>query len=165
MKVLLFNGGPHEKGCVYTALAEIAATLKLEDVESQYYWLGNKAIHGCMSCWGCVDKGKCVIDDQVNEFVALAVKADGFVFGSPVHYASACGASCAFLDRVFFSSQNHKGGPVFYLKPAAAVISARRAGTTAAFDRLNKYFAISQMPIISSCYWNMVHGYTPDDVQ
>lgn len=164
MKVLLVNGSPHEKGCTYTALTEIAKTLKQENIDSEIFWLGNKPIGGCIACHTCAKTGKCVFDDKVNVFTAMAKKADGFVFGSPVHYAAATGNLTAFMNRVFYSDSCGKGR-AFYLKPAAAVLSARRAGTTAAFDQLNKYFTISQMPILSSRYWNMVHGYTPEDVQ
>lgn len=164
MKVLLVNGSPHEKGCTYTALAEIAKTLLEEEIDSEIFWLGTKPIGGCIACHTCAKTGKCVFDDAVNEFTAKAKEADGFIFGSPVHYAAASGNLTAFMDRVFYSDGCGKGR-AFYLKPAAAVISARRAGTTAAFDQLNKYFTISQMPVISSRYWNMVHGYTPEDVQ
>lgn len=164
MKVLMVNGSPHEKGCTYTALEEIAKTLEEEGIDSEIFWLGTKPIGGCISCHTCVKTGKCVFDDLVNEFTAKAKEADGFIFGTPVHYASAGGNITAFMDRVFYSDGCGKGR-AFYLKPAAAVASARRAGTTATLDQLNKYFTISQMPVISSKYWNMVHGYTPDDVR
>ena len=160
MKVILVNGSPHEKGCTYTALAEVAGILAEEGLAAQIFQLGSDAISGCTDCGACFTLGRCVIDDKVNEFLALAKEADGFVFGSPVYYASANGALTSFMDRAFFA-----GSDAFYLKPAAAVISARRAGTTATFDQLNKYFAISQMPIISSQYWNMVHGMEPEDVR
>lgn len=164
MKVLLVNGSPHEKGCTYTALTEIAKTLKEEEIDSEIFWLGTKPIGGCIACHTCAKTGKCVFDDAVNAFTAKAKDADGFIFGSPVHYAAASGNLTAFMDRVFYADSCGKGR-AFYLKPAAAIVSARRAGTTAAFDQLNKYFTISQMPVISSRYWNMVHGYTPEDVQ
>lgn len=164
MKVLLVNGSPHEKGCTYTALTEIAKTLQEEEIDSEIFWLGTKPIGGCIACHTCAKTGKCVFDDTVNAFTAKAKDADGFIFGSPVHYAAASGNLTAFMDRVFYADSCGKGR-AFYLKPAAAIVSARRAGTTAAFDQLNKYFTISQMPVISSRYWNMVHGYTPEDVQ
>lgn len=160
MKVLLVNGSPHEKGCTYTALCEIADTLKEEGIESEIFQIGKKPIGGCIACNKCSERGKCVFDDCVNEFVAKAEEADGFVFGSPVHYAAASGAITSFMDRVFYS-----GGRRFYMKPAAAVVSARRAGTTAALDQLHKYFFLAQMPIVPSKYWNMVHGTTPDQVK
>lgn len=164
MKVLMVNGSPHEKGCTYTALEEIAKTLEEEGIDSEIFWLGTKPIGGCISCHTCAKTGKCVFDDLVNEFTAKAKEADGFIFGTPVHYASAGGNITSFMDRVFYSDACGKGR-AFYLKPAAAVASARRAGTTATLDQLNKYFTISQMPVISSRYWNMVHGFTPDDVR
>ncbi|MDL2291198.1 flavodoxin family protein [Desulfovibrio sp. OttesenSCG-928-F20] len=161
MKVLLVNGSPNSHGCTYTALGEVAETLGKEGVETQIFQIGKKPVSGCMACRKCREIGKCIVDDIVNEFVELAKGADGFVFGSPVYFASAAGAMTAFMDRVFFSSDRN----VFYLKPGAAVVSARRAGTTATFDQMNKYFTICQMPIISSTYWNMVHGFTPEDVR
>lgn len=161
MKVLLVNGSPHEKGCTYTALSEIAVTLEKEGIEAEIFWVGNQAVHGCIACKTCKEKGQCVFDDRVNEFTKKAVEADGFVFGSPVYYASANGTLMSFMDRAFYSA---KPG-TFYLKPGAAVTSARRAGTTATLDEINKYFQITQMPIISSSYWNMVHGGCAEDVQ
>jgi multimeric flavodoxin WrbA len=164
MKVLLVNGSPHAKGCTYTALCEVAKTVNEEGIETEIVQLGVKPISGCIACGNCRTKGKCFIEDSVNDFVARAKNADGFIFGSPVHYAAATGAITSFMDRVFYSEMC-AGQRAFYLKPAACVVSARRAGTTATFDQLNKYFTIAQMPIISSRYWNMVHGATPDDVQ
>lgn len=164
MKVLLVNGSPHAQGCTYTALCEIEKTLKAEGVEAEHFWLGNKPISGCIACGSCAKMGHCAFDDCVNVFLSLAKDADGFVFGSPVHYAAASGALTSFMDRLFYtdSAGGHRS---FYLKPAACIFSARRAGTTAAFDQINKYFTISQMPIVSSCYWNMVHGSKPEDVK
>lgn len=163
MKVILINGSPHEQGCTYTALAEVARTLRDEGVDSEFFHIGTRPISGCLACYRCRQLGQCVIEDRVNEFLVGAEGADGFIFGSPVHYASAGGAVTAFLDRVFFADAL-TGRHCFYLKPAAAVVSARRAGTSAALDQLNKYFMISQMPVISSQYWNMVHGHSPEDV-
>jgi len=163
MKVLLVNGSPHEHGCTYTALMEISNTLKKEEVESEFFWIGNKPIPGCIACKSCVKNKKCIIDDNVNEFLNISKEFDGFVFGSPVHFASASGAITSFLDRVFYTDLC-AGLTSFYLKPAAAIVSARRAGTTTTFDQLNKYFGIMQMPIVTSQYWNMVHGANPDDV-
>jgi multimeric flavodoxin WrbA len=164
MKVILVNGSPHEKGCTDTALETVAKTLNEEGIETRIFHLGTKPLIGCTACGACAKTGRCVYDDRVNEFLDLAEEADGFVFGSPVHYASAGGAIVSFMDRAFFAGSNSAKLP-FYLKPAAAVVSARRAGTTAAFDQLNKYFTISQMPVISSRYWNMVHGTKPEDVE
>jgi multimeric flavodoxin WrbA len=164
MKVLLVNGSPDEKGCVYTALDEVAKTLNEEGIETKIFYIGKKAISGCIGCRKCRATGRCGIPGTVNEFLNIAGDYDGFIFGSPVHYAAAGGAITSFLDRAFFASVTDAGKP-FYLKPAAAVVSARRAGTTSAFDQLNKYFTISEMPVISSQYWNMVHGNTPDEVK
>ncbi len=164
MKVLLVNGSPHEKRCTFTALEEVANSIKGEGIDTEIYWLGKEAMSGCIACGHCFKNGKCVFDDKVNEFIEMAKEADGFIFGSPVHYASAGGMITSFMDRLFYSDML-SGKNAFYLKPAAAVVSARRAGTTATLDQLNKYFTISQMPIISSRYWNMVHGASPDDVK
>lgn len=164
MKVILVNGSPNRNGCTYTALSEIASVLESEGIQSEIFHIGSEPIPGCTACGVCREAGECATDDAVNEFVAKAASADGFVFGSPVHYASAGGAITSFLDRVFFSDML-TGKKSFYLKPAAAIASARRAGTTATLDQLNKYFTISQMPIISSQYWNMVHGQKPEDVR
>ena len=164
MKVLLVNGSPHEKGCTYTALMEVANTLKDEGIDSEIYWIGIKPLTGCTACKSCARTGKCAFNDKVNEFLDIAQNADGFIFGSPVHYAAATGAITSFMDCAFYT--NLLGGRnAFYLKPAAAVLSARRAGTTATLDQLNKYFTISEMPIVSSRYWNMVHGAKPEDVK
>ena len=166
MKVLLFNGSPHEKGCTFTALEEIVKTLKEEGIDSEIYQIGTGAITPCRGCGMCGKLGKCVVnDDGVNAFVDYAANFDGFVFGSPVHYASASGAITAFLDKVFVSAFKSGRGDIFRHKPGAAVASARRAGTTATLDQLNKYMTISEMPIISGRYWNMVHGSTAEDVK
>ena len=160
MKVLLVNGSPNRKGCTYTALEEVAKTLEQNGIETEIFQLGNKAISGCIGCRACKKTGECFMDDKVNEFAKKAKEADGFVFGSPVHYSSASGTLTSFLDRLFYSASS-----VLAFKPAASVVSARRAGTTAAFDQINKYATISNMPIVSSQYWNMVHGFTPEDVK
>lgn len=166
MKVLLFNGSPHKNGCTYTALEEISKTLKEEGIDSEIYQIGIGSITPCRGCGACSKIGKCVInDDDVNNFVEYARNFDGFVFGSPVHYGSADGGITAFLDRAFFSAFMSGQGEVFSYKPASAVASARRSGTTATLDQLNKYMTISQMPIISGRYWNMVHGATADEVK
>lgn len=159
MKVMLVNGSPHEKGCTYTALCEVAKALEADGVETEIFWLGTKAIAGCRGCAACATLKKCVIDDIVNEFVEKAATADGFIFGSPVHYAAPSGAITAFMDRAFYS-----GGRNLRYKPAAAIVSCRRAGSSAALDVLNKYFTISCMPVVTSSYWNMVHGAKPEDV-
>ena len=163
MKVLLFNGSPHKDGCTYTALCEIQKTLNEEGIESEIYQIGTEPVAACRACYACGKLGKCVINDKVNEFVNYAADFDGFIFGSPVHYASACGGITAFLDRAFFVAAR-SGKNVFMHKPGAAIAAARRAGTPATLDQLNKYFTITQMPIISGRYWNMVHGATAGEV-
>ncbi len=162
MKVLLVNGSPHEKGCTYTALCEAAKALNANGIETEIFHIGKKPIGGCWGCGACAKLGKCVQDDTVNEFVQKAEQADGFIFGSPVYYASPAGSLISFMDRAFYS-----GSRKMAFKPAAAVASARRAGTVSTFDVLNKYFTINNMPIVSANYWNGVHGAnnTPSDVE
>lgn len=160
-KVLLVNGSGNAHGCTYTALTEVAKALEAEGVEAEIFQIGNGPVRDCIGCGGCGRKKECVFnDDRVNEFVKLAKDADGFVFGSPVYYAHPSGRILSFLDRAFYS-----GKDAFAYKPAASVVSARRGGTTASVDVLNKYFGISQMPVVSSTYWNMVHGNTPEEVK
>jgi len=142
----------------------VAKTLNTEGIETQIFQIGTKPLAGCIACKSCAKTGRCGFSDRVNDFLDIAGDADGFVFGSPVHYAAAGGAITSFMDRAFYTDLC-SGKQSFYLKPAAAVVSARRAGTTSTFDQLNKYFTISEMPIISSRYWNMVYGATPEDVK
>jgi multimeric flavodoxin WrbA len=161
MKVLLINGSPHKEGCTYTALKEVAGALEANGVETRIHHIGTKAVFGCTACSKCIELGRCALnDDAYNELLDLCLEADGIVIGSPVYYAGANGSLCALLDRIFFSA----GGRLRY-KPGAAVVSCRRGGASAAFDRLNKYFTISQMPVVSSQYWNSVHGFTSEDVK
>ena len=160
MKVLLINGSPHAKGCTYTALCEVAEALNKEGIETEIFQVGTKPISGCLGCGACMKTGRCVISDTVNEFLDLAEQAAGFVFGSPVHFASASGMLTSFMDRAVYGRGN-----LFAYKPAAAIMSCRRGGATAAFEQINKYFTISNMPIVGSQYWNMVHGNTPDEVK
>ena len=147
----------------YTALCEVSRALNDNGVDTDIFWIGNKALSGCIACKKCQGTGKCVFQDSVNEFLEIAGDYDGFVFGTPVHWAGATGAMTSFMDRVFYADLNG-GGDRFRLKPAAVVISARRAGTTATWDQVNKYFGLMQMPIITSRYWNMMHGTTPQEV-
>ena len=165
LKVLMFNGSPNKEGCTYTALKEISDTLNDEGIDSDIFHVGKEPILSCQACGACAKIGKCVINDKVNEFVDLAKNYDAFVIGSPVHYASSSGATVAFLDRVFYSASRSGRGNIFKHKPGFAIASARRAGTTATLDQLNKYFTINQMVLVSGRYWNMVHGRTPDDVR
>ena len=164
MKVLLINGSPHKEGCTYTALNEVAAALNKQEIDTDIFWIGNKALSGCIACKTCVEKNQCVFDDKVNEFLNIAGDYDGFVFGTPVHWGGASGSITSFMDRVFYADLCG-GGDRFLLKPAAVVTSARRAGTTATWDQMNKYFGLMQMPIITSRYWNMVHGASPEQVK
>jgi len=159
MKVLMINGSPNARGCTYTALTEVAKTLNEAGVVTEFIQVGNKDLRGCIACRKCKTSGKCAFDDLVNEVAPKLAECDGIVVGSPVYYASANGTLVSFLDRLFYSTRFDKT-----MKVGAAVVSARRGGTTATFDQLNKYFTISGMPVVSSQYWNMVHGYTPEDV-
>ena len=162
MKVLLVNGSPRKNGCTNAALNEIAETLAEEGVESEIFWVGAKPVRDCIACHKCVELGKCVFDDDpANALAEKAKECDGFVFGSPVYYAHPSGQLLSVLDRAFYS-----GGSAFEGKPGAAVVSARRGGTAASFDVINKYFTICicRMPVVASTYWNMVYGKTPEEV-
>ncbi len=159
MKALLLNGSPNAKGCTYTALSIVAEELEKNGIEAEIVHVGHKDIHGCISCGRCAELGHCVFNDIVNEVAPKFEAADALIVGSPVYYASPNGTLLACLDRLFFSTHFDKR-----MKVGASVVSARRAGTTAAFDVLNKYFTISEMPVASSRYWNMVHGFSAEDV-
>jgi len=161
MKVLLVNGSPNEKGCTNRALGETAKALNEAGIETDVFWIGSKPIAGCIACNKCAGSGSCALGGIVNDFSKSAESADGFIFGSPVYYAAATGSLTSFLDRVFFARKPD----TFRLKPGASIVSARRAGTTAALDQLNKYFTVAEMPVISSRYWNMVHGKSPEEVE
>lgn len=162
MKVLMINGSPHKNGCTYTALNIIAEELKAQGVGSEIVWLGNGPVRGCIGCGGCKKSGKdrCIFgDDGVADIAEKCKTADGYIFGAPVHYASPNGATVAALDRIFYSA-----GKYMQFKPAASIVSARRAGTTASYDVLNKYIGINNMLMVPASYWNMVHGNTPEEV-
>jgi Multimeric flavodoxin WrbA len=159
MKVLLVNGSPHPNGSTHTGLIEVSKSLEAQGIDTELIWLGVKPISGCIACSRCRKTGRCFINDSVNDFLDKAELADGFVLGSPVHFAALSGVMTSFLDRVFYA-----GLPAFRGKPGAGIISCRRGGSTAAFDQLNKYFTISEMPIVSSQYWNMIHGQSPEEV-
>ena len=159
MKVILVNGSPHQHGCTYTALKEVEKTLNKNGVETEMFWLGTKTIAGCIGCGKCLKDGKCFVDDKVNEFLDKVPNADGFVFGTPVHFAASSGMLSSFMDRAFYGRKK-----LFSNKVATAVVSCRRGGATSALDEVNKYFSISNMPIVSSQYWNIVHGNKPDEV-
>ena len=160
MKVLLINGSPHAKGSTYTALNEVAVTLEKEGIETEIIHIGNQAIRGCIACAKCREIGHCVFDDAVNDVAEKFAHADGLEEGSPVYYASANATLIAFLDRLFYSSARQFDKT---MKVGAAVVSARRGGNTATFDELNKYFTISGMPVVSSQYWNQIHGNNAED--
>lgn len=163
MKVLLINGSPKKEGCTYTALSEVAKELEEQGIETEIFHVGSKAVQGCLGCGYCSksEDHLCVYkEDPLNEAIIKAREADGFVFGSPVHYAAASGALTSFLDRLFWSTSRS-----FAFKPGAAVVSCRRGGSTAALDQINKYFTFANMPVVSSRYWNMVHGTTPEEVR
>ncbi len=165
LKVMLVNGSPHKDGCTNRALDEIEKTLMTDGIEVGRFWVGTKPIAGCIACGYCAShNGECVFNDIVNRFNEVAGEYDGFIFGSPVHYAAATGAITSFMDRSFYS-QAMGGANIYPHKPAACVVSARRAGNTSTFDQLNKYFSIVQMPIITSSYWTMVFGSCPEDVE
>lgn len=155
MKVILVNGGPHKDGCTNVALEEVEKTLNKEGIETETLWLGTKPIGGCIGCNVCLkNDNKCFMNsDGVNEFIEKAKEADGFVFGSPVHFAAASGALTSFLDRVFYGR-----GKIFERKAFASVVSCRRGGATAAFDQINKYALMSNMYVVGSSYWNQIHG-------
>lgn len=159
MKVLLVNGSPHEHGCTYTALNEIAMTLQKSGIETEILYLGKQALHGCIACGNCYRTGQCAFSDLVNETANRIQEFDGLIVGTPVHYASPSAQVIAFLDRLFYSASGKMAG-----KLGASIVSCRRGGATSSFDCLNKYFTIANMPIVSSQYWNMVHGNTPDEV-
>jgi multimeric flavodoxin WrbA len=146
------------------ALKEIERTLHDEGIETEIFWIGKKAIGGCIACLKCKATKKCVVEGGVNEFRELAKLADGFIFGTPVHYAAASGNITSFLDRLFFSTGQSGQRDIFRLKPASNIAIARRGGSSAALDQLGKYQTISEMPIVSSTYWNMVHGAKAEDV-
>lgn len=160
MKVILFNGSPNIHGCTYTALHEIEETLQKNGIETEVFQVGSKNVRGCIGCGKCRESGKCIFDDIVNEAIDKIKEADGVVFGSPVYYASANGTMISFLDRLFYAASQHLA-----YKPGAVVVSARRAGTTATYDELNKYLGISNMLIVPAPYWNMVHGNTAEEVK
>lgn len=162
MKVLVINGSPHLNGCVDRGLREVEDVLKKEGIEIERVNVGNKNIRGCISCNFCREHGRCVFNDEVNETAPKFAEADGVLVGTPVYYAGPNGQLHSFLDRLFYSTS---GVVNKTMKVGATVVSSRRAGSTSAFDDINKYFTISAMPIVSSTYWNEVHGFTAEDVE
>ena len=164
MKVLLVNGSPHKNGCTNAALGIVAEALQKEGIETEIFWIGNKPMASCLGCATCMKKLQCVFDDAVNRFAEVAKTADGFVFGSPVHYAGIAGAMNGFLDRAFMSDEL-SGRHSLLRKPGAVVTTSRRAGATATLDQMQKWLSYSEMPIVSSRYWNEIHGNTPEEIQ
>ena len=160
MKVLLLNGSPHRDGSTNRALEEVCKTLNEEGIETEIVHVGNQAVYGCTACYACYKINKCVYDDIVNEIAEKFEKADGLIIGSPVYYASPNGTLISLLDRLFYSTRFNKA-----MKVGASVVSCRRGGNSASFDVLNKYFTISNMPIVSSRYWNMVHGNNKEETE
>ncbi len=159
MKVLLINGSPNARGCTYTALSEIVKTLDKHAIDSEIYHIGTKPIAGCIACGKCKSGAPCIFDDGLNEIAARLDEFDALIVGAPIYYAGPSGQSTAFLDRLFYSAAGKLTG-----KPGAAIVSCRRGGASAGFDRLLKYFSINSMPIVTSQYWNQVHGNTPQEV-
>ena len=162
MKVILVNGSSHEDGCTHTALCEVASAIQAEGIETEIFWVGSKELSGCLDCGNCNDlHGNCIFAKRAEEFIEAAKTADGFVFGSPVHYDAAAKNMVSFMNRVFYSSARD----TFYLKPAAAIITARSGGTTATLKQLHEYCFTAQMPIIPSKYWNMIHGMSSEQIK
>ena len=161
MKVLLVNGSPHRDGCTNEALTIISEELAKYDIDTEKIWIRNRQVRGCVACEKCLEDGLCnFTDDCTNDIKKALLECDGIIVGSPVYFAGPNGALCAILDRVFY----HDLGK-FANKPGAGIVSCRRSGSTASFDRLNKYFTIRNMPIVPSQYWNAVHGNTPEEVR
>lgn len=161
MKVLLLNGSPHREGNTFIALSEVARTLREEGIETEIVSIGTRPIPGCIACWKCSETGQCAFNDDLYvELRGKLAEADGLVVGSPVYFAGPNGSLCALLDRLFVSCVDRLA-----YKPAAAVVVCRRGGASAAFDRLNKYFTITNMPVVSSQYWNSVHGRLPGEAR
>ena len=159
-KVLLINGSPNAQGNTWTALNEVADALEKHRVETELLYLGKQPISGCIACYKCVKAGKCVFDDQVNQVIEKLDSYDGIIIGSPVYFAGPNGHLCAFLDRLFWAGGKRLAG-----KLAAAVVCCRRGGASAALDRLNRYLTYSNMCVVGSSYWNMVHGMKPGEVK
>ena len=159
MKVLLVNGSPRENGCTYTALREAADTLERSGIETEILWVG-KDVPGCTACGGCRKLGKCVIDDQVNRVIGKLDSYDGFIFGTPVYYGGPSGQILSFMNRLFFAASAKMAG-----KPVSSVVSCRRGGASSAYQQMNMHFMMTNMVVITSQYWNQVHGNTPDEVR
>lgn len=155
MKVLLVNGSPHPQGGTWQALSLVEEALHEKGIETEWFWIGNKSVRGCIDCRKCAETYRCAFSDDVcNKLIESILKSDGLIIGTPVYFAAPSGALCALLDRVFYAASTHGG--LFRGKPAAAIASCIRSGANSAIDRLNKYFTFSEMPIVSSSYWNML---------
>lgn len=160
MKILLVNGSPHKDGVINFALEEVANELNKNNIKSEIFWIGNNAISGCIGCGNCFKTKRCFIDDKVNEFMEKAKEADGYIFGSAVHYAGPTGFLKSFMDRCFYGKSS-----IFEYKPAASIVSCRRGGAATAFDDINKYFTISNMLVVGSQYWNLIHGNSKEEAK
>ncbi len=159
MKVLMINGSPNEKGCTFTALNEVSATLAKHGIDSELLYLGKKPVAGCIACMKCFKTGHCFMDDQVRVIQGRLAEFAAIILGSPVYYSQATGQIASFCQRLFFCKESEMAG-----KLGAAVVSCRRGGASATFEQLNQYFTICNMPVVSSQYWNSVHGWNPEDV-
>lgn len=163
MKVLLVNGSPHKEGCTYTALSEVAGTLHKNGIETDFFWIGTEPLAGCIACNACSTTGKCFRNDVVNDFVDKIDEYDGFVFGSPVHFATVAGSMLSFMQRAFYVGAIQR--PKIMGKPGAAIVTCRREGSSATLDQLNKFIVGNNMPMVPSQLWNVVHGNTPEQVR
>lgn len=160
MKVLLINGSPNKTGCTYTALSEVEKVLNANNIKTELLYLGKKTIAGCIACMNCMETGYCFQKDIVQDIQMRLDEFDGIIIGSPVYYSAPTGQLISFLNRLFFTTEKRMAG-----KLGASVVSCRRGGASATFEQLNQYFTICNMPIVSSQYWNSVHGFTADDVR
>ena len=160
MKVLLVNGSPRQQGCTYTALREAAEALNAKGIETEIFWVGNKAVQGCIACGACHKTGKCVFDDEITALGQRVGEFDGFIFGTPVYYGGPSGQILSFMNRLFYANSAKMAG-----KPVSAVVSCRRGGASAAFQQMNMHFMMTNMVVVTSQYWNQVHGNTPEEVR
>ena len=160
MKVLLINGSPNKEGCTYTALHEVEMVLWQHGIETELLYLGKKPVAGCIACMKCIETGHCFRDDAVKEIQGRLAEFDAIILGSPVYYSQPTGQITSFCQRLFFCKEGEMAG-----KFGASVVSCRRGGASATFEQLNQFFTISNMPVVSSQYWNSVHGFTPEDVR
>lgn len=160
MKVLLINGSPNKNGCTCTALREVETALQASSIDTELIYLGKRPLGGCIACGSCMQTGYCFQKDMVQDIQKRLDEFDGIVIGSPVYYSAPTGQLVSFLNRLFYATENRMAG-----KLGASVVSCRRGGASATFEQLNQYFTISNMPVVSSQYWNSVHGFTPEDIR